>query len=82
MEEQNQENQVNDEPQKDTSAAQPVDASPESSSSQVPPSEAPATPAHEEADAASGQADEVDGSQDQQQDPSSSSPGDGSEQQS
>jgi len=41
-------------PEKDTTPAQPVDASPESAA-QVPPSETPATPAHEEADAASGQ---------------------------
>jgi len=41
------------EPQQDTSAAQPTEAAP--LSADVPPSETPATPAHEEADAASGQ---------------------------
>ena len=42
-----------EEPRKDVSPAQPTDASPESAS--VPPSETPATPAHEEADRVSGQ---------------------------
>lgn len=42
-----------DQPQKDTSPAAPVDGS--SESAQVPQSETPATPAHEEAQAVSGQ---------------------------
>lgn len=67
MEDQNDQQSGQDEPIKDTSAAPPVDAAPETSENQAPPSEAPATPAHEVADAASGQADEVDGSQDQEQ---------------
>ena len=50
-------NEQND-AQQDTSAAQPVDASPASSGNQAPPSETPATPAHEVADAASGQGDD------------------------
>lgn len=40
----------------DTTPAQPTDGSPESA--QVPQSETPATPAHEEADRASGQGDD------------------------
>jgi hypothetical protein len=47
--------QMQDEtPQKDTSPAQPTDGSPDSAA-QVPESATPATPAHEEASAASGQ---------------------------
>ena len=47
-----------EDPQKDTSPAQPVEAGPDSASQAAPPSESPATPAHEEADRASGQTDE------------------------
>lgn len=50
-----QDEQQGQEPHKDTSPAQPVDASPDSAS--VPPSATPATPAHEEADRVSGQPD-------------------------
>ena len=42
-----------EEPNKDVSPAQPTEAGPESA--QVPPSQTPATPAHEEAERASGQ---------------------------
>lgn len=55
-----------EQPQQDTSAAPQVDAAPGSA---VPESATPATPAHEEADAASGQPDSV--GQTETEDPSS-----------
>lgn len=55
--------QENDTPRQDTSEAPPVEQAP-GSQTQVPESETPATPAHEEAQAASGQpGDDVDYSQ-------------------
>lgn len=72
------EDQSQNQPQKDTSPAQPVDASPDSATSA--PDQASTEAAQSEN--VPSQADEVGGTQDQPQDPSSSSPGDGSDQQS
>lgn len=47
-----------EQPQQDTSPAQPTPGAPLSDQGGLPESETPATPAHEEADAASGQPDD------------------------